>query len=80
MALKTINLVMFSATDAPGDRGLWVTDGTAAGTYELTGISGVYSAGLFGGPTGFAPDFTNFNGEVLFQARDTTGNFGLWVN
>jgi ELWxxDGT repeat protein len=79
MTTKSINLMMFAATDAAGDKGLWVTDGTAAGTHELTGISGTYTGGIVGGPTGFSPDFTNFNGEVLFEGRDTAGNFGLWV-
>jgi hypothetical protein len=32
LAVKPNSLVMFAATDAAGDRGPWVTDGTAAGT------------------------------------------------
>src|SRR5215472_2711985 len=36
--------VFFDAVDAAGKYGLWVTDGTAAGTHELTGIKGAYSA------------------------------------
>ena len=40
MTTKPINLVMFAGTDTAGNIGLWVTDGTAAGTHELTGISG----------------------------------------
>jgi hypothetical protein len=51
--------------------GLWVTDGSVAGTFELggafnAGISGVYSGGFL--PSN--PDFTLFNGKVLFSARD----------
>ena len=38
--------VLFDGTDAAGDLGLWVTNGTAAGTHELTGISGAYTGGL----------------------------------
>jgi ELWxxDGT repeat protein len=38
--------VLFSGYDAAGDTGLWVTDGTAAETHELTGISGANAAGL----------------------------------
>ena len=34
------NVVLFAGTDFSGDTGLWVTNGTAAGTYELTGIVG----------------------------------------
>jgi len=30
---------LFRGVDANGQAGLWVTDGTAAGTHELTGIS-----------------------------------------
>jgi ELWxxDGT repeat protein len=65
--------VLFTGTDANGNTGLWVTDGTAAGTHELTGISGAY-------PGGFHPaDFTVFKNEVLFNGVDTAGNDGLWV-
>lgn len=60
--------------------GLWVTDGTAAGTTEIgglknAGISSAYSGGMLGYP----PDFTLFNSGVLFQAQDKVGNLGLWV-
>jgi ELWxxDGT repeat protein len=40
----TRQVVLFSALDASGNDGLWVTNGTAAGTHELTGISGAYTA------------------------------------
>jgi ELWxxDGT repeat protein len=33
---------LFNGTDVATKLGLWVTDGTAAGTYELTNISGAY--------------------------------------
>ena len=58
---------------------LWLTDGTAGGTHELTGITGVYAVGIFGGQTSFAPDFTSFNGEVLFRGVDANSQAGLWV-
>ena len=38
---------VFSGLDADGDIGLWVTNGTAAGTHELTGINGANPGGLF---------------------------------
>src|SRR5690349_9679713 len=38
---------LFEGEDAAGIVGLWVTDGTAAGTHELTGISGAHATGLF---------------------------------
>jgi hypothetical protein len=56
MITKPINSMMFAATDSAGRKGLWVTDGSVAGTHELTGISGAYTGGIFGGPTGFSPD------------------------
>lgn len=64
-------LAMFASMDSAEIKGLWVTDGMAAGTYELTGIAGAYAGGLFGGPvSSFGQDFTNFNGEVLFEGAN----------
>jgi ELWxxDGT repeat protein len=75
-----VSIVVFNGMNSANQHGLWVTDGTAAGTHELTGISGVSSGGLFNWfPGGYNPDFTSFNGEVLFQGKDTSGNLGLWV-
>jgi ELWxxDGT repeat protein len=71
--MKSNSVVMFAGTDSAGDQGLWVTNGTAAGTHELTGIKGANAAGLLGGPTGFVPDFTSLNGEVLFRGLDANG-------
>jgi ELWxxDGT repeat protein len=65
--------VMFSARNVEPANGLWVTNGTAAGTYELTGYSGAPSSGL--SPT----DFTDFNGEVFFVAGDASNHVGLWL-
>jgi ELWxxDGT repeat protein len=65
--------VLFSGLDASGDMGLWVTNGTAAGTEELTGITGA-------DPSGLAPsDLTVYNGEVLFCGLDQSGRPQLWV-
>jgi ELWxxDGT repeat protein len=66
------------AGDAIGS--LWVTNGTAAGTSEIggaanTGISGISSGGMLPGD----PEFTVFNGKVLFSARDAANNQGLWI-
>ncbi|HJZ20002.1 MAG TPA: hypothetical protein VJ226_03540, partial [Bradyrhizobium sp.] len=65
--------VLFSGHDASGTLGLWETNGTAAGTQEVAGISGA-------DPTGIEPQYlTAFEGEVLFNGSDTGGNQGLWV-
>ena len=53
--------------------GLWVTNGTAAGTHELTSIKGA-------DPSGLAPsDLTVYDGEVLFRGLDQSGRPQLWV-
>jgi ELWxxDGT repeat protein len=68
---------LFDGVDGVGYRGLWVTNGMAAGTFELTGISGANTGSIF--DPGRIPDFTVFNGEVLFNGYDTSGHVGLWV-
>ena len=66
--------VVFSGLDASGDMGLWVSDGTAAGTVRLTGIAGADLAGL-------APsDLTVYNGEVLFRGLDQSGRAAVVGN
>jgi len=69
------NEVLFNGVDTAGNRDLWITNGTAAGTSEIT-VSGAYT-GNSGGldPAGL----TIFNGEVLFDGRDTSGKFEMWV-
>jgi hypothetical protein len=65
---------LFSGYDASGsNRGLSVTDGTAAGTHELTGISGASPVGVIPNH-GFGPNFTVFNGEVLFEGQDAANH------
>jgi ELWxxDGT repeat protein len=73
------HFVMFGGIDTAGTRGLWVTNGTAHGTYELTGITGAFAGnGQYAG--GLSPiDLTVFNGEVLFAGHDTANNVSLWV-
>jgi ELWxxDGT repeat protein len=75
------NKVLFVGLDADHHVGLWSTDGTAGGTSEIGGLSGVgiTSSGglmLFGSHN---PDFTVYNGEVLFNGNDGFGHSGLWV-
>jgi ELWxxDGT repeat protein len=64
--------VLFNGSDASGNVGLWVTNGTAAGTHELTGITNANTTDF--DPTNFAV----YGGVVLFNGRDTTGNLQLW--
>jgi ELWxxDGT repeat protein len=60
-------------TNANNQYGLWVTDGTASGTHELTGIEG---ASL----VGFGPQFlTAFDGVAIFDAIDAADKNGLWM-
>ncbi|WP_166301830.1 hypothetical protein [Bradyrhizobium sp. 2S1] len=73
------HLALFEGKDANGNLNLWVTDGTAAGTHELTSISGANSGGLFSNVGNPDPDFTVFNGKVLFNGANASGAFGLWV-
>ena len=50
-----------------------MTNGTAAGTHELTGITGA-------DPSGLAPsDLMVYNGEVLFRGLDQLGRPQLWM-
>src|SRR5207237_5459776 len=56
---------LFVGVDTNLYNNLWVTDGTSAGTHELTGIGGVLSLN--------PSDLTAFDGEVLFSSD------GLWV-
>jgi ELWxxDGT repeat protein len=68
------NELLFSGSDANQQVGLWVSDGTAAGTHELTGISG------FSPRFGLYPsNMTVFNDKVLFQGSDPNYTWGLWV-
>lgn len=63
---------LFAATDAAGDRELWRTDGTVAGTSPLANLS----------PTGSsAPaEFIPVAGGVLFTANDGQHGRELWFS
>jgi ELWxxDGT repeat protein len=64
--------VFFIGADGAGYHGLWVTDGTAAGTTEIGGGANQGVGLLYPG------DLTVFNGEVLFRGQ--AGGFSdLWV-
>ena len=67
---------VFKGEDASGHENLWVTDGTVAGTSELT-VAGAYAGGLFN--SAVDPDFTAFGGRALFLGSDASGHPDLWV-
>ena len=65
--------VLFNGVDTAGHQGLWITNGTGAGTQELT-------VGSTASATGIDPtDMTVLNGEVLFNGVDADGLSGLWA-
>jgi ELWxxDGT repeat protein len=65
-------VVLFNGFDAAGKQGLWVTDGTTAGTHEIA-VNGAAPGGL--NPS----DLTAFNHhEVLFNGVDAAGKHSLW--
>jgi ELWxxDGT repeat protein len=72
--------VLFVGDDARNNVGLWVTDGTSAGTSEIS-VAGAYSNPFLGGVFAFEPpNFVRFGSEVLFEGSDNSGTFrGLWV-
>ncbi len=62
--------VLFRGVDTAGAAGLWMTDGTAAGTTEIT--AGAASTGI--NPT----DITVYGGVALFNGVNAAGDLGLW--
>src|ERR1700722_18719899 len=73
------HIVLFDGKDTSLQYGLWVTDGTAASTVELTGISGANTSGLIDPVYPDSADLTAFNGAVLFSGYDSSFDEGLWV-
>lgn len=72
------SVLLFAGLDQNGLDNLWVTDGTGAGTSEIS-IAGVGSEGLFG-PSPASPYFTALpDGPVLFSGIDAKGDTNLWV-
>ena len=63
---------LFIATNAAGHTGLWIADGTVAGTVELS-VRGAYARGL-------QPyDLTLLGAKILFDGADASGNFSPWA-
>src|SRR5438270_559843 len=69
------NLALFEGYDARGTDSLWVTDGTAAGSRELS-VAGSAAGGLF--VNVIAPHLAVFAGKALFVGDDASGNISLW--
>ena len=67
---------LFVGEDAGDNISLWTTDGTGAGTSELT-VAGANANGLFFNVA--EPDFTILGNKVLFAGQDANGNSNLWV-
>jgi ELWxxDGT repeat protein len=80
LSTSTVNIahtgtgeLFFNARNAGGLAGLWVSDGSAAGTSELV----VANASSFGvGPVYLAP----FQGEVYFSGSDPNTHRQLWAS
>jgi len=72
--------ILFVGNDAAGDLGLWSTDGTAAGTSEIS-VAGAFASGLFAADGTMVPEprFTVLDGQMLFYGLDADGNEGLWT-
>ena len=65
--------MLFAGNDSSGRNNLWVTDGTLAGTSELSATGADATDGLF------PRSLTLFGSEVLFSGLDTAQRAGLWV-
>jgi ELWxxDGT repeat protein len=67
--------VLFSGIDTAGNMGLWVTDGTAAGTHEVT-INYAFAQGVF---FSMNAALVTYNNKVLFAGWDAGYQTSLWV-
>src|SRR5277367_4534199 len=67
--------VLFEGDDKNEFPNLWVTNGTAAGTTELT-VPNATADGLFLGV--IDPDFTVFGSKAVFIGQDDNGQINLW--
>ena len=64
--------VLFDGTDGTGDTGLWISNGTATGSFEL--LSGSQS-----GNDLFPLNFTRLGARMLFSGGDGSDNTGVWA-
>src|SRR5262249_51625872 len=75
--------LLFEGTNSAGQVGLWTSDGTGAGTHELTGIGGAFTGGLSAldltSPANKKPSDFNGDGTGDILWRDTTtGQVAEW--
>ena len=75
--------MLFVGRDTNFRYDLWTTNGTGAGTKELTGIAGANASGVLAAASTAtnSPDFTVYNGAVLFNGLNNVGAgvHGLWT-
>ena len=70
---------IFSGIASDGNTGLWITDGTAAGTFELGGQD---NAGVPGAPLDATLSFNSIaslGNAAIFTGPDASGSKGLWI-
>lgn len=82
-AVKFGNRIFFQGMDIDNTVGLWATDGTAAGTTEISGFAGksLINFGQHPNPSGLAPRNFAVNGQqLLFDGDDAIGFKELWVS
>ena len=76
------NSVLFDAYDSSGGGasyvGLWITDGTTAGTVEIGGLqnAAIFDSGL---STFAATNFVQLGDRMLFDAPNKQGDAALWI-
>src|SRR5262249_30628298 len=63
---------LFEGQNASGQLGLWITDGTVAGTHEIS-VAGADQFGVT--PT----NMQLFDNRVLFNGLDPSGHQTLWI-
>jgi ELWxxDGT repeat protein len=73
--------LFFEGVDSSGNYGLWSTDGTVAGTHEITGIPGASANGIFGhqgGSGSLDASFVVYGGRLIFEGYNAQGVAGMW--
>jgi len=72
------NIVLFEGYDSSNHAGLWETNGTPGGTFEIGGLGNAGIAGGLSLNNSSSPNFTVYDGEVFFYGIDGTNHSGLW--